>query len=280
MKIAFVGLGNMGAPLARLIVRAGHELAVYDGVAAACETFQSDARIALSAVDAASDAEIACVCVRDDQQVENVVLGRAGLARALAPGTLLLIHSTIRLATLLRLQSALTSRGIALVDAPVSRTCRADNAPFVFTMLGGETSAVERARVVVEAFSTDIEYMGPLGAGMAAKIANNLVTWTHIVVAAEADILAARHGVAYEKFRRLLASNGNLTPTVAALMDGSHETPIGDNPQRDAFLVSQAGIGEKDLELAIDCSRAVGIDVAMIEATHSLVRQVMTQKRK
>lgn len=278
MKIAFAGLGIMGASLARLIARAGHELSVYDNFAAAREAFRDIATIAASAAEAASGADIACVCVRDDQQVEEVVFGEGGLASTLVPGTLLLVHSTIRVDTVQRIGSLLEAQGIALVDAPVSRTRRTDDTPFVFSMLGGKASDVERAHTLVAAFSTDVEHMGPLGAGMATKIANNLVTWTHIVVAAQADALAAGHGVAYEKFRRLLAANGNLTPTVAALMDGSHAAPPGNNPQRDAFLSNQAGIGEKDLELAIDCSRVAGIDVSMAEATQSLVRFAMTGK--
>ena len=276
MKIAFIGLGSMGAPLARLIARAGHELGVYDSHAPAGEAFRDIAAVAGSPADAARGAEVVCVCVRDDRQVEDVVSGRNGLAGTLAPGSLLLVHSTIRIDTVQRIGAALAAQGVALVDAPVSRTRRSDDAPFVFTMLGGESRDVERARAVVESFSTDVEHMGPSGAGMATKIANNLVTWTHIVVAAQAHALAASQGVPYERFKRLLTANGNLTPTVAALMDGMHAATAAANPQRAAFLASQAGIGEKDLELAIECSRALGLDVAMIERTRDRVRPAMT----
>lgn len=277
VKVAYVGLGSMGAPLARLISRSGHELAVHDTVPAACDAFRSIARVAISPADAAKGAEIACVCVRDDSQVNEVVLGKAGLIESLAPGALVLIHSTIEIETLHRLQTELKSRGIALVDAPVSRTRRTDDEAFVFTMMGGETGDVERARAVVGAFSTDLDHMGPLGAGMAAKIANNLVTWTHLVVGAQAITLAAHYGVAYEKLRHVLAANGNLTPTVAALFDGQHKSPPGTDPARDQFLASQAGIGEKDLMLVIDCGIATGLSVAMISETRSLVRAMMTQ---
>jgi len=279
MKVAYVGLGSMGGPQARLIARSGHELAVYDAFPAAREAFRGIARLAESAVDAAKGAEIACVCVRDDQQVHEVVLGEAGLIEALAPGALLLIHSTIEIATLHELRAKLEPRRIALVDAPVSRTRRTDDEAFVFTMMGGEASEVDRARAVVETFSTDIDHVGPLGAGMAAKIANNLVTWTHLVVAAQAITLAAHYGVTYEKLRRVMAANGNLTPTVAALFDGKRKSPPGANPIHDQFLASQAGIGEKDLGLAIDCGKAASMNVAMIAETRGLVRPMMTQSQ-
>ena len=277
MRVAFVGLGSMGAPQARLIARNGHELAVCDAVPAACDALRAIARVASSPADAAKGAEVACVCVRDDEQVIEVVLGGAGLVESLAPGALVLIHSTIGIDTLFRLQAALKSRGIALVDAPVSRTRRTDDEAFVFTMLGGESGDVDRARAVVGAFSTDLDHMGPLGAGMAAKIANNLVTWTHLVVGAQATLLAAHYGVPYAKLRGVLAANGNLTPTVATLFDGKHESPPGTDPARDQFLASQAGIGEKDLQLAIDCGRAANLDVAMISEARGLVRTMMTQ---
>lgn len=277
MKVAFVGLGSMGAPQARLIARGGYELAVCDAAPAAGDAFRGIARVARSPADAAQGAQIACVCVRDDRQVEEVVLGAAGLVESLAPGALVLIHSTIEIETLHRLQVPLKARGINLVDAPVSRTRPTDDAAFVFTMMGGEPDDVDRARAVVGTFSTDVDHMGPLGAGMAAKIANNLVTWTHLVAGAQATALAAHYGVPYERLRGLLAANGNLTPTVAALFDGKHKTPPGASAARDQFLASQAGIGEKDLKLAIDCGRDAGLSVAMIAETRSLVRPMMTE---
>lgn len=277
MRVAYIGLGSMGAPQARLIARSGHELAVYDAFPPAREAFRGVARVASSAADAAKGAEIACVCVRDDQQVEEVVLGAAGLVEALASGSLVLIHSTIEIETLHQLRATLEPRGIALVDAPVSRTRRTDDEAFVFTMLGGDVREVERARAVIGAFSTDSDHVGPLGAGMATKIANNLVTWIHLIVGVEAAALAARYGVPYEKLRRVMAANGNLTPTVAALLDGKHKSPPGANSAHDQFLASQAGIGEKDLGLAIDCGRALGMNVAMISEARGLVRAVMTE---
>lgn len=276
MRVAYVGLGSMGASQARLIARSGHELAVHDASPAAQDAFRGIARTASSARDAATGAECACVCVRDDQQVNEVVLGAAGLIEALTPGTLILIHSTVEIATLHRLQEKLEPRRIALVDAPVSRTRRKDDEPFVYTLLGGEARDIERARAVVGTFSTDVDHVGPLGAGMAAKIANNLVTWTHLVVAWQATTLASRHGVPYHKLRRLMAANGNLTPTVGALLDGKHESPPGANPARDQFLASQAGIGEKDLQLAIDCGKAADLQVAMMSEARNLVRAMMT----
>lgn len=277
MKVAYVGLGSMGAPQARLIARSGLELAVYDPYPPALNAFEELARICSSAADAARDAEIACVCVRDDQQVQDVVLGENGLASGLPRGSLLLIHSTIKIETLHILNAQLAHRGIALVDAPVSRTRRTDDEPFVFTMMGGEASDVDRARAVVSIFSTGADHIGPLGAGMATKIANNMITWVQIVVGAQAANLAALHAVPFEKLQAVLKSNGNLTPTMGAMLEGKQKMQPGRNPAYDEFVASQAGIGEKDLALAIACGDSVGLNMDMVAEAQKLVRILMTQ---
>jgi 3-hydroxyisobutyrate dehydrogenase len=253
------------------------ELAVHDAFPAALERFAGIAALAGSPEAAARGAEVACVCVRDDQQVRDVVLGPAGLAAGLADGALLLIHSTIQIATLQELQGHLAPRGIALVDAPVSRTRRTDDEPFVVTMLGGAPGDVERARPVVAAYSTEIEPMGPLGAAMATKIANNMVSWVHIVVAVQAARLAGHNGVALDRLCAVMAANGNLTPTMKALLEGKQTSPPGVNADYDAFLASQAGIGEKDVALAIDTSRAAGLPTDWLDRVRERVRPTMTE---
>lgn len=277
MKIAFVGLGNMGGPLARLIARAGHGLSVFDASPSSMEAFRGVARLAGSAADSAEEAEIACVCVRDDRQLEAVVSGAAGLAERLVPGALLLVHSTVRVETLRSLANHLDSRGVAVVDAPVTRTRPTDDEPFVLTMLGGDPTQTHRARELVRIFSTQIEEVGPLGAAMALKISNNLVSWAHVVVGALASNLATHHGVAHEALERVMRANGNLTPTVSGLLDGFHRNPPGTNTGYEAFLASQAGIGEKDVALAIECGAAVGLDTAVLETVRERIRSTMVR---
>jgi 3-hydroxyisobutyrate dehydrogenase len=276
LKLAYVGLGSMGGPQARLIARHGFELAVYDPHPPARQAFEGLATLAASAADAATGAEVACVCVRDDAQVRDAVLGPDGLSRGLSEGSLVLIHSTVSIDLLHELAAALSPKGIALVDAPVSRTRRSDDDKFVFTMLGGDAGDVGRARTVVDAFSTGCEHMGPLGAGMAAKIANNLVTWVQIVVGAQAVDLAGHHGVAYDKLRAVLKSNGNLTPTMEQMLDGKDRAPPGGDATVDAFRASQAGIGGKDLALAVKAGAPVGMDMGLAAEARRALEAAMT----
>ena len=280
MKTAFVGLGSMGGPQAQHVSRAGFELAVFDPAAPALERFRGTARLASSAADAARGAEIACVCVRDDQQLEAAVFGPAGIAEGLAPGGLLLVHSTVRIDFLKQLESRLVPRRISLVDAPVTRTRPTNDDPFVLTMLGGEPEQRKRALPVARSFSTAVEEVGPLGSAMALKISNNLVTWVHIVVGRLASELASHHGVPHEKLVGVMQANGNLTPTVSGLLDGFRRSPLGTDPDRDAFLESQTGIGEKDLLLAIECVEAAGLDVSMLAQARKQIRAAMIPPRR
>jgi 3-hydroxyisobutyrate dehydrogenase len=270
----------MGGPQARLIARAGFDLSVFDASSAALERFRGVARLTASAAEAAEGAEIVGVCVRDDRQLEAAVFGEVGAAATLAPGALLLVHSTVRIDTLHSLATRLGSRDIALVDAPISRTRPTDDEPFVFSMLGGEPAQRARALELVRAFSTEVAEIGPLGSAMALKISNNLVSWVHIVAGVLAANLAKSHGVAHERLEAVMRANGNWTPTVGALLSGFERDAPGENADYEAFLSSQAGIGEKDVALAIECAEAVGLDPALLRAARAQIRSTMVRERE
>ncbi len=279
MKVGFIGLGDMGGPLARLIARAGFELSVFDPRAEALEKFRGVASLAASAAEAAEGAAIVGVCVRDDGQVEQAVFGAGGIAEKVASGALVLVHSTVRIDTVRTLAERLAERGVLLVDAPVSRTRPTDDAPFVFSMLGGDPAQRARALELVRAFSTGVAEVGPLGSAMALKIANNLVSWVHIVTGALAANLAKSHGVPHAELEAVMRANGNLTPTVAGLLSGFERDAPGANADYEAFLASQAGIGEKDVALAIEAAEAAGLDPALLRAARSQIRSTMTRGR-
>lgn len=264
----------MGAPLARLIAKGPFALTVHDPFPDALNAFDGVCGLAASSREAARGADILCVCVRDDQQVRDVLFGENGAVSALDKGALVLIHSTISVAALRDIAERLRDAGIATVDAPVSRTRQTTDEPFVFAMLGGDPAEVERARPLVQAFATDTGHMGPLGAGMATKIVNNMVTWVHIVAALQATAMAARGGVELEQLLAVMRSNGNLTPTMGAVIAGKFQAPQDD--ARAALFASQGGIGEKDLALALETAAALGIDTGMIAAAQRLVRPIMS----
>lgn len=271
-KVAFIGLGDMGGPLAKRIAAGGFALSVCDSSASAREAFRGLARLADSPADAARDVPTAHVCVRDDAQVESVVFGPEGLVEGLARGALVVVHSTIRIGTVQTLRDRLGERGIGLIDAPVTNTPPTDDGRFVLTMVGGPAAETALARPVLETFSTEIVEVGPCGSAMALKIGNNLVSWVHIVLALQAEQLTAHHGVPDAILRRVMRANGNLTPLMSLVLDFARTARERPDAATAALRASQVGIGEKDLALAIECGEAAGLDMQMARRARELVR--------
>lgn len=271
MKAAFIGLGHMGGQQARQICRGGIELAVYDAYPPSLEAFQGLARLASSPADAARGADCVHICVRDDAQVNEVTFGPDGVVHGMAPGTLLLVHSTIDMDTVHALQTRLAEKGIALLDAPVSRVPVQGEGPFVFSMIGGDAADVERARPSLETFSTEILHVGECGSATALKICNNLVTWLQLMVGCQAQDIARHFGVPWDKLHQLMKSNGNLTPSMAGLLNGRHQAEAHG---RKASNPPMVGIGEKDIALGIACGEAAGLDMDMARGARRLVQGI------
>ncbi len=268
MRVGFIGLGDMGAAQAAEIARAGFDLAVYDALPATLAAFTSPATRASSPAESARDAELIGICVRDDQQVSEVIQGPGGLMETIADGALVLVHSTVSPATVIAMAEVLATRGARLIDAALTRTRFAvTEGPFVLSMTGGDPALTERARPVLEAFSTAVVHAGPLGAGMALKITNNFVTWTHILTIQQAFALAQAGGVDLGKLGEVMTGNGNLTPVSSAVLDGLVRDMGGMSDERRAFAESQGRIGEKDLALALEFARCSHVDLSL--ARHS-----------
>ncbi len=276
MKTAYIGLGSMGGDQARLVAASEHDLAVFDVVEATRESFRGSARVADSAQAAVADAEVIQICVRDLAQVEDVLFGSGKVAEAAAPGALIVLHSTIDVDSVRALADKLAARNLELADAPVTRTALGSDGKFVLTMFGGSAEAFARALPVLETFSTDVLHVGDCGAAMALKIANNMMTWAQLVVGDLVFQMAHNHGIDWEHVKAVTRANGNLTPVTEAFLGGSRSNRATLSDEQWDFVVSQAGIGEKDLSLAIDACRASGIDTRMIEVARELVRPAMT----
>jgi 3-hydroxyisobutyrate dehydrogenase len=264
VRVGFIGLGNMGFQQATEIAGGGFDLAVYDAWPTTLESFQGRARLASSPAAAAREAELVCICVRDDQQVRDVIVGSDGIVSSIAPGALVLVHSTVSPTTIVEMAAAVARRGADLIDAAVTRTrYGASQGPFVLSMTGGDPALTERARAVLSTFSTQTVHAGPLGAGMALKITNNLVTWVHILTIQQAFTLAKAGGVEIDKLREVMSGNGNLTPVTRAVIEGLIRDAGAMSEERRAFAESQGKIGEKDLDLALEFARSVDVHLSM-----------------
>lgn len=265
MKVGFVGLGSMGYGQAMLLAQSAHELTVYDVSPQAMSRFDGKATLAATLRDVATNADVVGVCVRDDDQVNACA---AELIPAMKADAVLLIHSTVQPATMVALGQGVDGRGIHVLDAAVTRTIIAQDAPFVFCMTGGDEAVAERVRPVLDAYATDTLHIGPLGSAMALKIANNLISWSEIMIGLEAFQLAEAAGVPLDKLLTVVRKNGVLTPPMNGflqLRDRAGE------PETRELIASQSGIGVKDLSLA----EALGAHAGAPTSIGSFVRKLL-----
>jgi 3-hydroxyisobutyrate dehydrogenase len=266
----------MGGDQARLIAQSEYDLTVFDLSPEARAKFNDIASVADSAEAAVADADVVHVCVRDASQVNDVLFGAGNVAAAAKPGALVMVHSTIDVDTVRAIAERLKENGVELADAPVTRTSLDTDGRFVLTMFGGSADAFAKARPVLETYSTGVLHVGQCGAAMALKIANNMMTWAQLVVGDLVYQMAAAHQIDWEHVKTVTRANGNLTPVTEAFLGGSRANRDNLSPEHWDFVVSQAGIGEKDLSLAIEACKPSGVDTRMIEVARELLRPAMT----
>jgi 2-hydroxy-3-oxopropionate reductase len=194
--LGFVGLGAMGLPMASNLLKHGYALTVWARRAEAMAPLvAAGAAAGTSPADVAAKSDITLTMVTDDRAVEEVMLGENGILYGSRPGALAIDHSTIAPDTARLIATALSARGIDLLDAPVSGGAAAARAGTLAVMVGGRDSAVNQARPVLSCYAATIVHIGPNGAGQIAKACNQICTIVNQLGAAEAMLLAERAGV-------------------------------------------------------------------------------------
>jgi 3-hydroxyisobutyrate dehydrogenase len=194
LNVGFIGLGDMGGRIAKRIAAAGFPTYVYDTRSAAREALAAcGAYVAADAASTARTADVVCICVVDDAQVIDVVTHQ--LHAALPAGSVLMVHSSVAPDTVRSLAATLSPAGVAVVDAPVSGSRPAADAGTLTAMAGGDPAALATVRPVLDAFCANVITAGPVGAGQALKIANNVMLHMNHLVALEAVRFARSEGI-------------------------------------------------------------------------------------
>ena len=195
-RIAFIGLGNMGAPMALDLVRAGHELVVFDLMPQAIKTLtDAGAHAADSARAAVAGAEFVISMLPASQHVERLYLGNEGLLSVIQPGTLIIDCSTIAPETARKVAQAAQAAQLAMIDAPVSGGTGGAVAGTLTFIVGGQSADLDKARPLLEKMGKNIFHAGDAGAGQVAKICNNMLLGILMAGTAEALALGAANGL-------------------------------------------------------------------------------------
>ena len=273
IRAGFIGLGNIGQPMAARIVAGGIATTVFDRRPEACDALAAlGALVAPSTAALAANVDVVGVCVRDDAEVADVVLGAGGLLAAAAPGLVIAVHSTITPRTVRALGDAAALRGVAILDAPITGGASgAENGTLTY-MVGGDAAALERCRPVFATSATRIVHTGALGTGAATKLSNNLMLYMEFLAAREAAALARSAGVDVEKLIEVSRSGGIMSDAMAAVIAFGDRLAAAPG---DRTLIERArhfvALAEKDLDVALDCARAEGVALPGTRACRALM---------
>ena len=249
--VGFIGVGSMGGPMADRAARAGWAPRVFDvRTEAVAPRVRCGAVAAVSAAEAARGAEIVCVIVHDDAQVLDVV--DADLIDSMAPDGIVVLHSTVTVATIHEVRDRCRRRGRDLVDVCVSGGPAGARDGTLVLIAGGEDELLERLRPLFETYGSEVVRCGPAGAGAAAKAARNLIALGAMALAADALALAERAGVDRDCLARVMNAT-DPTGRCTRLLEGDLATGI--------TSAAVATTGAKDL--AVAAAIAADLDIAL-----------------
>ena len=275
MRAGFVGLGNIGKPMASHLAPAGFETTVFDiDPAPVAELVACGARAAASPRELAAAADVIGICVPQDEHVRSVVCGSDGLLAGAAPGTLIAVHSTVQPRTVLELAALAAQRGVTLIDACVTGGDQRAAAASLTYLVGGDGEAFEKVRPFLEPSSERIVRAGALGDGARLKLAINVLTYIQWAAAYEAFSLARASGLDPAVFEEAGRANGQLTELQQRFLV-SHKLPdeaaASDGFQ--SYVTGHMHTAEKDLAWALQLARESDLALPVT----ALVSQLMAR---
>ncbi|WP_213950590.1 2-hydroxy-3-oxopropionate reductase [Tepidanaerobacter syntrophicus] len=251
MKIGFIGLGIMGKPMSKNLIKAGYKLVVYDLNKEAMEELKAlGAETAESNLDIAKQCDVVITMLPNSPQVEEVVLGKGGLIEGLRPGTALIDMSSIAPLSSRKIYAALKEKGVDMLDAPVSGGEPKAIDGTLAVMVGGDKEVFDKYYDIIKAMAASVVYVGESGAGNVAKLCNQVVVAINIAAVSEALILAKKAGVSpdlvYQAIRGGLAGSTVMDAKAPMIMDRNFKP---------GFRIN---LHIKDLNNVLETSHSVG----------------------
>ena len=268
--IAFIGLGNMGLPMARNLLRAGHQVVGYDIVESALDAAaRAGVKAAGSVPAAVAGAECVITMLPEGRHVRDVYLGDHGVIARAEPDALLIDCSTIDVDSARAVNRAAMEHGSEVLDAPVSGgVAGAENATLTF-MVGGSEQGVARARPILEQMGRAVVHTGPSGNGQAAKICNNMILGISMIGVCEAFVLAERLGLAADKLFEVSSQSSGQCWSLTSYCPVPG--PVPSSPaNRDYQAGFTAAMMAKDLRLAQAAAQSVDAPTPMGAQSRSL----------
>jgi len=251
-RIGFIGLGLMGTPMAKNLLKAGYDLKVHDiNRKAVDEAVGLGAKGDLSPKEVAASAEAIFLSLPGDSEVEEVILGKGGILEAERPGSVVVDMSTISPLTAKRMAEALQKHGMEMLDAPVSGGQEGAREGSLTIMVGGKSEVFERMHPVLQKLGKNVTHIGGHGAGQVAKAANQIIVGLTIEAVAEALVFASKAGVDPEKVRKALL--GGYAQSRVLELHGRRMTDRNFEPG------GKVRSHKKDIEIVMSVARELGM---------------------
>ena len=265
LAIGFIGLGIMGKPMARNLMKAGYPLVIHNRSRAAVDELGKEgAQPATSSKEVAARSDVLITMLPDSPDVELVYLGENGVFAGARAGMLLLDMSSISPVVARKLAGEAEKRGLDMLDAPVSGGEAGAIGATLSIMIGGKDSAVARAMPIFQVLGKNIVHVGDVGAGQVTKAANQMVVGTTIAIVGEALVLAAKAGVDPAKVRQALLGGFAQSKILEA-----HGQKMLERNFKPGFRIR---LHEKDMKIALSTGSEYGVPLMVT----SQVAQMMT----
>jgi 3-hydroxyisobutyrate dehydrogenase len=270
-KVAFIGLGVMGYPMAGHLAAAGHDVAVFNRTAAKAQrwTQQHGGRVASTPRAAAEGAEVVCTCVGADDDVRAVVLGDDGALAAMAAGSTLVDHTTASAALARELAATCAERGVGFLDAPVSGGQAGAENGVLTVMCGGAPDVFARVRPVLDAYARAVTLLGSAGSGQLTKMVNQILCAAAIEGASEALAFGMKAGLDMDLV---------LEAVTKGAANSWYLENRGHTMVRDEFDFGFAvDWMRKDLRICIDEATRLGAELPATEASEKLYAELQAR---
>jgi 3-hydroxyisobutyrate dehydrogenase len=252
MKVAFIGMGTMGAPMAINILKGGHQVTVHNRTREREKPVaEAGALTAESPGEAAANADIIITCVSDTPDVEAVILGEDGVMSGAAPGSMVVDMSTISPGATRSIAESLSTNKIKMIDAPVSGGSEGAQNGTLAIMVGGEPMDVQRAMPVLKAMGKTITHVGPIGAGQITKAINQIIIAGTYLSVAEGMVLGMKAGLDMQKVIQAIKGGaaGSWVLNNRAVNMVNNDYPLG-------FRVR---LHHKDMRIALEAAKELGV---------------------
>jgi 3-hydroxyisobutyrate dehydrogenase-like beta-hydroxyacid dehydrogenase len=271
VRLGFIGLGNMGAPMALRLVDWPGGLTVFDvRTDAMTPLVEAGALIADSGAAVGASCDVICVTVLDDAQVREVIAGENGIARHARPGTVIAVHSTISDHTAIEMAAQLAPAGIHVIYAPISGGPPGASVGELAVMIGADDVAFQRIKEPFARFASLVIHAGPVGAGTQMKLARNMMHFVAWAAAFEAQRLAEECGLDIEVLGKVVRHTDAITGGPGAIMVRKTTAVIEPDDFWFPILSHMRDLGEKDLGLALALGAEHGVELPL--ATLALQR--------